>query len=187
MFELTSTYKKKLTYNDYAANDDGKRYELINGELIMVPAPSTFHQRSHRDFNRIIDYFVMKNSLGEILYAPTDVILDDDNVVQPDLMFISNDNICNILGNGYNGAPDLVLEILSPSSIIMDRNIKKELYEKHGVKEYWLVDLANKTVEVFENIDGKFSLYSYAVEKGKLISKVLNGFEVEIKDILPNL
>jgi len=187
MFELTNTYKKKKTYSDYAAKDDGYRYELINGELIMVPGPSKFHQKSGGDLYVSLYLFITGNNLGEIYYAPYDVILDENNTVQPDILFISNENSLNNQDKALYGAPDLVVEIISPSSVIYDRNIKKELYEKYGVKEYWLVDIENKTVEIFENIEGKFSLFSYAVEKGKLTSKVLNGFEVEIKDILPNL
>ena len=186
MFEIID-YKIKKNYSDYAAIDDGNRYELINGELEMSPALSFFHQMSNSNFeNQLINY-VKKNKLGWVVYAPTDVILDDNNTIQPDILFISKKNRFKIQTDGVHGAPDLVVEIISPSSIERDREIKKDLYEKFGVKEYWLVDIDEKTVEVFDNVDGKFDLISFAVDKGKLISKLLPGFKIDIIDILPDL
>ena len=189
MFEIIEKHIKKLTYDDYAAIDDGFLYELINGELRkMSPAPTFFHQRSNIRFGKLIDNFTETNSLGWTSIAPTDVKLDKFNTLQPDILFISKKNRYKISSKGViHGAPDLVVEIISPSSNKYDRDIKKDLYEKFGVKEYWLFDIAEKTMEVFENVDGKFVLISYAVEKGKLLSKVLPGFEVDIVDILPDL
>ena len=188
MFEILEKYSKKMTYNDYAAINDGKRYELLNGELIMVPAPSFNHQRSNRNFFRIFDSYINDNSFGEVVFAPTDVILDDNNTVQPDILFISKKHRYKIdEDGGVHGAPDLVVEVISPSSKKMDRQIKKGLYEKYGVLEYWIIDLKEKSAEVYENIEGKFNLFSYAVEQGKLTSKLLLGFEVNLEDILPDL
>jgi len=187
MFELTNTYKKKLTYSDYAAKDDGKRYELINGVLKMSPAPSMFHNRSNIKLVNLLYFYVENNYLGWVFDSPADVILDKFNTVQPDILFISKDNKYKIKRNGVCGAPDLVVEIISPSSIDYDRTIKKDIYEKFGVKEYWLIDIDNKTIEVYENIDGIFTLYSCADENGHIISKILPGFDAELIDFLPDL
>ena len=189
MFEIIEKNIKKLTYDDYAAIDDGFLYELINGELRkMSPAQTFFHQMSNSDLLLLLKLFVKKHHLGQVVYAPVDVKFDKFNTVQPDILFISKSNRHKISSKGVViGAPDLVVEIISPASSNYDRKIKKELYEKNGVKEYWLVDIEEKTVEVFENIDGKFSLFSYAVDNGQVISKLLPGFEVDIIDILPDL
>ena len=139
MFEILEKYTKKMTYNDYAAIDDGKRYELINGELIMCPAHSFNHQLSSSDLELLLKLFVKKHKLGWIVDAPTDVILDDNNTVQPDILFISKKNRYKIdEDGGVHGATDLVVEVISPSSKKMDRQIKKDLYEKYGVLEYWI-------------------------------------------------
>ena len=115
-----------MTYSDYAAIDDGKRYELINGDLIMCPAHSSNHQLSSSDLELLLKLFVKKHKLGWIVDAPTDVILDDNNTVQPDILFISKKNRYKIdEDGGVHGATDLVVEVISPSSKKMDRQIKK--------------------------------------------------------------
>ena len=187
MFELYhTTEKQKLTYSDYAVVEDGFRYELINGELLMAPAPSTFHQESHYYLMIILSDFIRRNNLGRIYYAPTDVILDEFNTVQPDILFISKENLSKIKRNAIYGAPDFVVEIISPYSIHRDRYLKKELYELHGVKEFWLLDIENKSVEVFNNNNGHFDLYSLTVEKGKIESNLFPDLEIMIEDILPD-
>lgn len=187
MSEIGRKNTEKLTYSDYAAIEDDIRYELINGELIMSPAPSIFHQRTNFKLAFILEKFIEDNSLGWLLEAPTDVILDEHNTVQPDILFISKDEFSKIQENAIYGAPDLIVEIISPSSMFADRYTKKELYERAGVKEYWLVDIANKSIEVFENTDDKFNLFSYASEKGKVQSKFLAGFEVDIEKIIQEI
>jgi Uma2 family endonuclease len=187
MYEIGSKNTEKLTYSDYAAIEDDTRYELINGELIMSPAPSTFHQRANIKLAILLENFAEKHALGIILEAPTDVILDEHNTVQPDILFISKEEFSKIQENAIYGAPDLVVEIISQSTIFADRYTKKELYERTGVKEYWLVDITNKSIEVFENIDGKFTLFSYGTEKGTVKSKFLAGFEVDIENIIQEI
>lgn len=187
MFELYNTSdSKKLTYSDYAAKDDGFRYELINGELIMVPAPSACHQTTNKKLLIKLDEFIESNSLGELFIPPMDVVLDDNNTVQPDILIVLNENVSKIEENAIYGAPDFVVEIISPGSVIKDRHIKKEFYEKSGVKEYWIVDINNQTVEVFQNIDFKFELFSYAFEKGKILSYLFPEFDISIENIMPD-
>ena len=134
--------KKRYTYDDYLKTPDDKRYELIEGELYMTPSPITNHQRISRKIEFLLEKFVTENELGEIFDAPYDVYFDDENVVQPDILFISKDRL-NIIGDkNLQGAPDLVIEILSESNAYRDLIQKKKLYAMHGVKEYWIKEPA---------------------------------------------
>ena len=126
-------------------------YELLNGELVAKSAPSPFHQRISRNNVRALDYFVINNDLGEVLYAPIDVFLDEYNATQPDVLFLSREKQHLITPDGVQGAPDLVVEIISPSSMKRDRGDKMKLYERCGVGEYWLVDARTRSVEVYVN------------------------------------
>ena len=133
--------KKKYTYQDYLElPDDGNRYEIIEGELVMPPAPYTIHQDICRNIATELTIYTRKMKLGKIYFAPTDVVLSDINVVQPDILFISNENLQIITEKNIKGVPDLIVEIISPSTEYYDLFVKKETYEKSGVKEYWLVD-----------------------------------------------
>ena len=140
--------KKKYTYDDYLKTPDNKRYELIEGELYMTPSPITSHQRISRKIEFLLEKFVTENDLGEIFDAPYDVHFDDENVVQPDILFISKDRL-NIIGDkNLQGAPDLVIEILSESNAYRDLIQKKKLYARFGVKEYWIVVPGEKTIDI---------------------------------------
>ena len=186
MFETyVNTEQKRFTYSDYAAMDDDKRYELINGNLIMVPGPFSSHERSNKKLLIKLDDYIESYKLGEVFVAPFDVIFDEFNTVQPDIFVITKDNFSKIKKNAIYGAPDLAVEIISPWSIQRDRIIKKELYEKHGVREYWLVDTDKKSVEVFNNSGLKFDLFSISVEKGRIESYLFPEMEIMIEDIFP--
>jgi len=140
----------KLTYEDYrnAPESERERYELFEGELVMVPSPSEYHQRISVNLEFLLCGFVKQRDLGFVYDAPLDVILSDDTVLQPDILFIGKERAKIIAEEGIRGAPDLVIEILSEATAKRDRTYKKTLYARHGVKEYWLVDPATKTVEV---------------------------------------
>ncbi len=131
-------------------------YELLDGELVAKSAPSPLHQRISRNIFRAMDTYVVSNNLGEVLYAPIDVFLDEHNASQPDVLFLSAGNQHLVTPDGIQGAPDLVVEIISPSSIKRDRGDKMKLYERCGVGEYWLVDARTRSVEVYVNtlVDG---------------------------------
>ncbi|MCC7439652.1 MAG: Uma2 family endonuclease [Armatimonadetes bacterium] len=175
---------RRWTYKDYLKLDDEHRYEIINGELYMAPAPGVGHQRVSRDLQYLFTRFIIKHKLGEVLNAPVDVILSASVVVQPDLVFIQKERSGICQERGVFGAPDLIVEIISPSSITRDRHSKLKLYRKHGVKEYWLVDPANRSVEVLElNGEGEYDLRSSAVGRGRVKSAVLEGFSVNIGSI----
>ncbi len=139
----------KLTYRDYMTwPDDGRRYELYEGEAYMVPSPSVQHQRILRKLMLLLAQLVNEDRLGEIFYAPLDVVFSESTVVQPDILFISHQRRGIIGEQNISGAPDLVVEILSPSTEERDRGIKLQLYGRYGVQEYWLVDPEKRTVEV---------------------------------------
>ena len=166
---------RRYTYADYLTWDDIERWELIDGiPYNMTPAPSPDHQRILLGLSRkIADY--LDGGKCEAFIAPFDVRLfphenkNDDNVVQPDLTIICDPS--KITEKGYEGVPNLIIEILSPSTAKKDRGQKKRLYERAGVKEYWIVDPSNQTVEVFTQSD-----------QGKYKEADLYGKEDEIKD-----
>ena len=134
-----------LTYRDYAAlPDDGKRYEIHDGELCVTPAPSPQHQIVSANLFRVLDAHVRAGNLGLILYAPLDVILSDrasaTTILQPDLVYFDAGRVDTISQRGVEGAPTLAIEILSPSTAVVDRTTKRALYARYGVPWLWLVD-----------------------------------------------
>ena len=130
-----------FTYDDYRRlPDDGKRYELIEGDLYVTPAPNTPHQRTSRNLEFLLLQHARAHDLGEVYYAPFDVIFGRTSVVQPDILFVRRDRIGIITERGVEGAPDLVVEILSPSTQEQDHGIKQLLYLRYGVAHYWLAD-----------------------------------------------
>jgi Uma2 family endonuclease len=137
------------TFDDYAAlPDDGKRYEIMNGVLIMAPAPEPAHQ----SVVALLTYYLLQavqfKGLGRVLPSPVDVRLTSDKVVQPDVLVVLNANLQKIASKYIAGGPDLVVEVASPGTAIYDRLSKFEAYEQAGVSEYWIVHPQEKTVEV---------------------------------------
>ena len=138
----------KFTYEDYRNTPEDKRYELLDGDLLIIPAPRTSHQRVSIKLASRLQRFAEDSGIGKIYVAPFDVVLSDTDVVQPDILFISRERADIITEENVRGAPDLVVEILSPTTADRDRTFKRSLYARHGVREYWLVDPDTKTVEV---------------------------------------
>lgn len=148
---MSKTAIRRMTYADYAKIPaDGGRHEVINGEWYMTPAPEVTHQRVSRKLERLLDEHVTAKLLGEVFNAPIDVILSDSDIVQPDLIFIVSQRKAIITDKNIQGAPDLVIEILSPSTAAIDRGRKLELYERAGVREYWIADPAAQIIEIHE-------------------------------------
>jgi len=185
--EAIATYRvprKTYTYQDYSEiPDDGNRYEIIEGELIMSPAPYTIHQKVSRKIVYRLISFVEKEKLGELYYAPVDVLLSDINVVQPDILFISKANLQIITAKNIKGIPDLVIEIISPATGYYDLSGKKDLYEKFGVQEYWIVDPMKQRVEIYLNVENQFELHQRLEKKGIVKSDILSGFELNLDTI----
>ena len=172
-----------VTYEDYCNLPDDERYEVIDGELIMVAAPRRVHQASSRNISTLLDIHVKANRLGEMYYAPTDVILSDINVVQPDILFVSSARSHILADEGIRGAPDLVIEILSPSTVQLDKVRKRELYARFRVPEYWQADVDELFVEVLPLAGDDYETAGiYGLGK-TLISPLLPGFTLDIDEI----
>ncbi len=174
---------KKYTYKDYLQIEDEKRYEVMEGGLIMVPAPLTIHQRISRNVEVILCNFVKENRMGEVLDAPTDVVLSEDVVVQPDILFISKERLNIIEEAAIMGSPDLIVEVVSPSSASYDTIEKRGVYEKYGVKEYWLVFPQEKAIEVLTLENSIYREFCKANKTGVIRSKVLNGLAMDLTDV----
>jgi Uma2 family endonuclease len=139
----------RWTYADYAAlPDDGRRYELIDGVLYMAPAPGTNHQGVNALLTTYLTLHVQLVGLGRVFAAPTDVELDPGTVLQPDVIVILKANLSIITPSRIIGAPDLVIEIASPSTAGYDRREKQDAYARAGVTEYWIADPSAQTIEV---------------------------------------
>ena len=172
-----------VTYEDYHDLPDDERYELIDGELIMAAASSVIHQIIQDNIGLSLNLFIRANNLGRLFYTATDVYLSDTNVVQPDLLFVSRGRAHILTYGVINGAPDLVVEILSPSTARLDKVRNRELYARFRVPEYWQADAETRSVAVL-TLAGED--YEVAGEYGmgeKLVSSLLAGFTLDIEDI----
>ena len=175
---------RRWTYEDDYKLDDERRYEVIDGELLlMAPGPDTWHQSWVGELYTILRNHVNSRKLGKVLLSPVDVVLDPENTVQPDLVFVSKSNLGMIQQRAIFGSPDLVVELISPSSVRKDRYVKQALYARFGIKEYCIGDPANKTLEILTLKDGSYHLHTCAEEKGKISSPVLPGLVFDLADI----
>jgi Uma2 family endonuclease len=160
--------------------------QIINGVTVMVPSPFGFHQKLSMKLSYLIQNFLEKNPHGEIFAAPLDVVLEKDiNVLQPDLIYIKKENMSIFHPDGHiHGVPDLLVEIVSSSSISRDTVDKFRIYEKYGVYEYWIVFPEQKVIEVFVLKEGKYSLIcSTENTEGVVSSLVLQDFKLNVSDI----
>ncbi len=180
--ESVKPVKPKLAYEDYARLPDDERCELIDGELIPMPSPKWLHQLMQSEIFRPLINFVYERGLGKVVTSPMDVILSDFNVVQPDVIFVSNAR-AHIIGDYVHGAPDLVVEILSPSTADYDRTTKRELYERYGVPEYWLVDPYAKTITILRMDADGYNVHAVYGEGDTLSSPTLAGFSLNLSEL----
>ena len=172
----------RFTYRDYLLLPEGDRRELIEGDFYMVPAPSFRHQVVAANLGTALRGFVRSHRLGQMVWAPTGVVLSSESVVQPDILFISNERRGIITEANVSGAPDLVVEILSPSTAERDRELKLNLYARHGVREYWIVDPEDETIEVMElGLAGASEVRRY--DAGSVESGLLPGLVIPLDDI----
>lgn len=174
---------KRWTYEEYYRLNDDVRYEIIDGNLLLAPAPDVWHQKWLNEINIFLSRFVKQRNIGQIFIAPVDVVLDAENTVQPDIVFVSAANAGIIERRGIFGTPDLLIELISPTSVRRDRYKKKELYARFGVKEYWIGDPANKSLEVLTLKSGAYELHCAAEEKGRITSLVLPELELDLAEI----
>ena len=174
--------KRTWTYDDYLKLNDDKRYEIIKGRLVEMAGASFEHQDVLTIILMKMREFCDRNNLGKVIPSPFDVVLNDENVVQPDIVFISNEKL-HLIKNSLFGVPDLVVEVVSDSSEKKDKIIKKKLYEKFRVKEYWIVEPNKKKIRVYVIKNNRYSLYCSSRIKEKIRSKVLEGFEIDLKEV----
>ncbi|MFN4146536.1 MAG: Uma2 family endonuclease [Runella sp.] len=160
------------------------RYELRHHTLIdMSPAPKPRHQEIAKRLFRKIDNYVFNKKLGEAYFAPIDVVFGEGDVCQPDLVFVSNEQMEIVKENAIVGVPKLLVEVVSKGSVARDYIEKKEDYEAFGVAEYWIVDPRHEAILVYTLDNGKYRLFSSAEEEGSVQSKVLEGLTIASSEI----
>ncbi len=161
---MLKSVPRPLTAHDYRELPDAPPYyQLIEGELYMSPSPNWFHQEIVTNLARIFLQYLNQHDIGKIFFAPLDTFLTDLNVYQPDVMFISHERKSILKEDGVDGAPDFVVEILSPRTAKYDRGAKRDIYGRTGVQELWIVDPELKAVQVYrfaESADAPFATYT---------------------------
>lgn len=181
---MLKTAPRPFTVHDYREMPEGPPfYQLIEGELAMSPSPNRAHQKILTNIFTALAWYLVKNPLGELYVAPFDVFLTDLNVYQPDLVFISNERKGILTDQGTEGAPDLVIEILSPRTAKLDRGVKRDIYARTGVQEFWIVDPERKQIEVYDlpkNPDAPAATYT---KRQNVKSGLLPKFSVPVTKI----
>jgi Uma2 family endonuclease len=176
----------KFTYDDYVNfPDDGRRHELIDGEHFVTPSPDRRHQEISLRLTVALASFLREHRLGALYEAPLDVILSDTDVVEPDILYVSNERAA-ILGKWVHGAPDLVVEILSPSTRKVDEAIKRHLYDRVDVREYWIVDPELEIVKVYRRSeDRRFPRIAELARETAdvLTTPLLPGFSLSLAEL----
>jgi Uma2 family endonuclease len=178
---LEAPAKRRYTYDELVAEmpETNKPCELWDGELIMSPAPSFYHQEVVLRFYRQLYDWVAKRKLGKVIAGPIDMVLSPHRVTQPDVAFISKERL-GIVTKTINGPVDLAAEIISLGNRNRDRIEKRDLYEQYGVREYWLIDPEAQTVEVLHLEGGRYQLVMRCTPGQTAASRLLAGFEVEV-------
>ncbi len=172
-----------MTWAEYSLlPDDGKRYEVLEAVLTVAPAPNFRHQEIVWRLGPTLRNFAQAHDLGVVVGAPIDVILALDTIVQPDILFIANEHI-GIIDDSIHGAPDLCIEVLSPSTALNDRYAKKEIYARFGVREYWLIGGSRQSVSVFTLQGRTYGEPIEATGDDLIRSTVVEGFTVRARDI----
>lgn len=172
-----------MTWAEYSLlPDDGKRYEVLEGVLTVAPAPNFRHQDIVWRLGPMLRAFVEAHDLGIVVGAPIDVMLALDTIVQPDIIFIAKEHV-PIIDDRIHGAPDLCIEVLSPSTALNDRYAKKEIYSRHGVREYWIVDGSRQTVSIYALLDRAYGEPTEGSGDELARSTDVDGFAVRVQDI----
>jgi Uma2 family endonuclease len=182
----------RFTYDDFVLlPDDGKRHEIIDGEHYVTPSPNVRHQRLVRRLLLEIELYLKANpSTGEVFPAPLDVVLSHFDVVEPDLLFVAGDQTDILTEKNIQGAPALVVEVLSKSTRKRDAQIKRRLFERTGVREYWLVDPELDTVQVFRpSPEGKLArVVELTSEDGDVLTTpLLPGCQIDLRELFRNV
>jgi Uma2 family endonuclease len=180
----TRTLPNPFTYDDYIAlPEDGKRYEIIEGDLSMTPAPSPRHQEVQLRLGSLLLTYLDKHPLGRVFVSPIDLVLSMVDVVQPDLLFVGKTRSNIIAEKNIVGIPNLVVEILSPSSTTRDQKEKLNLYQRYGLPEYWIVDPDSQTVEVYLSVANRLEEVETLKTGDQLHARQIPGLVLELSEI----
>ena len=177
---------RKLTYEDYVLiSEDGRRHEILDGEHYVTASPFIRHQDVIGNLHFALSVFNRAHRLGKILLAPTDVVLSPHDVVVPDLIFVSNERLSIVAEKNVEGAPDLIVEVLSKRTRQRDEGLKLHLYERHWVREYWILDPDRRTAKVFRRIGKRLQLAaSLSAEPGEVLTTpLLPGLSMPLSEI----
>ena len=175
----------KLSYQDYLLlPDDGKRYEILDGELYMTPSPVTRHQLIAFRLSQAIGMYLEAHPIGTGLAAPCDVILSETDTVQPDLFVVLHGGLAQITDKNVQGPPDLVIEILSPGTSARDRELKRKRYEHFRVREYWLIDPDANSVETLGLQDDRFVRLNLVTPPASCTSPLLPDLKLDLTWLL---
>ncbi len=177
----------KLTYDDFVLfPDDGQRHELIDGEHYVTPSPNLRHQAILGNLHWLIRSYLETHPIGQVFFAPLDVIFSNVDVVEPDLMYLSHARAAEVATTlNLRGAPELVIEIVSPGTRRRDATIKRRLYERSGVEEYWIVDPEVDVVRIYRRAGDSFGrIVEISRERGDVLrTSRLPGLEVPLADV----
>ncbi len=175
----------RLTYDDFCQlPDDGKRYEIIDGEVFVTPAPRFLHQRVVTRLAHYLSGFLENHPSGEVVVAPFDVVFSDFDVVEPDLLYISKARASVLTARNAQGAPDLVVEVLSETTVKRDRSIKLKLYGQYGVQEYWVIDPEAPAAEIYRRGARGLALAEKLAAADALTSPLFPGFNLPLKKLV---
>jgi Uma2 family endonuclease len=178
----------KLTCDDFVQfPDDGQRHELIDGEHYVTPSPNTKHQRVSINLTVLIGSWLERNPIGQLFHAPFDVVFSNVDVVEPDLLYLSNARAADALTPQHvRGVPELVIEIGSPGTRKRDETVKRQLYKRAGVSEYWVVDPEIDTIRVYRRDGDAFArVTELSADAGDILTtSLLPGLEVPVLRVL---
>jgi Uma2 family endonuclease len=175
---------ERLTVEDYRATPEGTRYQLVEGDLHrMSPSPSRFHQEIVLNLAEILRAVARRGGQGNVYVAPIDVYLDDHNVVQPDVVFVSRANAGILADDGVHGAPDLVIEVVSPSTAQLDKTAKRRVYARSGVKEMWLVDPVLRQIHLYDFTRDPAKAVRIVDEDESFAPALLPGLTISAADV----
>lgn len=176
----------RFTVIDYLNLPEHPRHELIEGDIVLAPSPSPRHQIVVGNIAAALRSWIKRMRLGTVLCAPIDVMLSNETVVQPDILVIFNEN-GHIIQDRIEGPPDLVVEVLSPSTKVRDLTVKRRLYASHGVKEYWIVDADLRTFQVNSWTSDGYQSAATFTDADKLFSPLLGEFRPDVRDTFEDI
>jgi len=175
----------RLTYEDYCLlPNDGKRYEIIDGELFVTPSPNFLHQNVVTSLTYFLYSFLKNHPLGRVIVAPFDVVFSQFDVVEPDILYVSKARASVLTKKNVQGSPDLVVEVLSQSTAKIDQTTKLKLYARFGVEEYWIIDPEGPSAEVYRRAKGTLDLVQKLASADSITSPLFPGFNLPLQKLI---